>query len=228
MIRAKQVSKRVRVADAELSILRGSDLEIKSGETVAIIGPSGSGKSTLLGLLAGLDDVSEGDIWLCGEHLNVLSEDQRAELRARHVGFVFQSFQLLAGLTALENVMMPLELRGDKKAETTAAEFLERVGLAHRLDHYPRQLSGGEQQRVALARAFAAKPSILFADEPTGNLDAATGNSINDLLFSMNKESGTTLVLVTHEPNLARRCDRRITIAAGEIVADDRLNGASD
>ncbi|MFT5576504.1 MAG: putative ABC transport system ATP-binding protein, partial [Bermanella sp.] len=166
--------------------------------------------------------------WLCGEHLNVLSEDQRAELRARHVGFVFQSFQLLAGLTALENVMMPLELRGDKKAETTAAEFLERVGLAHRLDHYPRQLSGGEQQRVALARAFAAKPSILFADEPTGNLDAATGNSINDLLFSMNKESGTTLVLVTHEPNLARRCDRRITIAAGEIVADDRLNGASD
>lgn len=228
MIRAKQVSKRVRVADAELSILKGSDLEIKSGEAVAIIGPSGSGKSTLLGLLAGLDDVSDGDIWLCGEHLNALNEDQRAELRARHVGFVFQSFQLLPGLTALENVMMPLELRGDKHATATATEFLERVGLSHRLHHYPRQLSGGEQQRVALARAFAAKPSILFADEPTGNLDAATGTSINDLLFSMNRESGTTLVLVTHEPNLAQRCDRRITLAAGEIVADDRLNGAAD
>lgn len=228
MIRAKQVSKRVRVADAELSILKGSDLEIKSGEAVAIIGPSGSGKSTLLGLLAGLDDVSDGDIWLCGEHLNVLDEDRRAELRARHVGFVFQSFQLLPGLTALENVMMPLELRGDKRATATATEFLERVGLAHRLDHYPRQLSGGEQQRVALARAFAAKPSILFADEPTGNLDAATGTSINDLLFTMNRESGTTLVLVTHEPTLAKRCDRRITLAGGEIVADDHINGAAD
>ena len=227
MIRAKQVSKRVRVADTELCILKGSDLEIKSGETVAIIGPSGSGKSTLLGLLAGLDDVSDGDIWLCGEHLNSLNEDQRAELRAHQVGFVFQSFQLLPGLTALENVMMPLELRGDSKAEGAAREFLERVGLSHRLDHYPRQLSGGEQQRVALARAFAAKPAILFADEPTGNLDAATGTSINDLLFSMNQESGTTLVLVTHEPNLAQRCERRITLAAGEIVSDDRMNGVA-
>ncbi len=227
MIRAKQVSKRVRVADTELCILKGSDLEIKSGETVAIIGPSGSGKSTLLGLLAGLDDVSDGDIWLCGEHLNSLNEDQRAELRARQVGFVFQSFQLLPGLTALENVMMPLELRGDSRANDAAREFLERVGLSHRLGHYPRQLSGGEQQRVALARAFAAKPAILFADEPTGNLDAATGTSINDLLFSMNQESGTTLVLVTHEPNLAQRCERRITLAAGEIVSDSRMNGVA-
>lgn len=227
MIRARNVSKRVKVADAELSILEGTDLEIKAGESVAIVGPSGSGKSTLLGLLAGLDDASGGDIWLCGEHLNALDEDQRAALRARQVGFVFQSFQLLPGLTALENVLMPLELRSDRKAQATARDYLERVGLSHRLDHYPRQLSGGEQQRVALARAFAISPSILFADEPTGNLDANTGTSINDLLFSMNRENGTTLVLVTHEPNLASRCQRRITLSAGAIVADERVAEAS-
>ncbi|MAY35384.1 MAG: ABC transporter [Spongiibacteraceae bacterium] len=220
MIHAENVSKRVQVADSELCILKGTSLEIKRGESVAIIGPSGSGKSTLLGLLAGLDEPTDGDIWLAGEHLNALDEDGRAALRLKLVGFVFQSFQLLPGLTALENVMLPLELRGDRRAAKVARDYLERVGLAHRLDHYPRQLSGGEQQRVALARAFAPQPDILFADEPTGNLDAETGASVNDLLFSLNAQSGTTLVLVTHEPILARRCARRITLSAGEIVED--------
>lgn len=220
MIHAENVSKRVQVADSELCILKGTSLEIKRGESVAIIGPSGSGKSTLLGLLAGLDEPTDGDIWLAGEHLNALNEDGRAALRLKLVGFVFQSFQLLPGLTALENVMLPLELRGDRRAAKVARDYLERVGLAHRLDHYPRQLSGGEQQRVALARAFAPQPHILFADEPTGNLDAETGASVNDLLFSLNAQSGTTLVLVTHEPILARRCARRITLSAGEIVED--------
>ena len=222
MIHAENVSKRVQVADSELCILKGTSLEIKRGESVAIIGPSGSGKSTLLGLLAGLDEPTDGDIWLAGEHLNALDEDGRAALRLKLVGFVFQSFQLLPGLTALENVMLPLELRGDRRAAKVARDYLERVGLAHRLDHYPRQLSGGEQQRVALARAFAPQPDILFADEPTGNLDAETGASVNDLLFSLNAQSGTTLVLVTHEPILARRCARRITLSAGEIVEDSR------
>lgn len=220
MIHAENVSKRVQVADSELCILKGTSLEIKRGESVAIIGPSGSGKSTLLGLLAGLDEPTDGDIWLAGEHLNALDEDGRAALRSKLVGFVFQSFQLLPGLTALENVMLPLELRGDRRAAKVARDYLERVGLAHRLDHYPRQLSGGEQQRVALARAFAPQPDILFADEPTGNLDAETGASVNDLLFSLNAQSGTTLVLVTHEPILAKRCARRITLSAGEIVED--------
>lgn len=220
MIHAENVSKRVQVADSELCILKGTSLEIKRGESVAIIGPSGSGKSTLLGLLAGLDEPTDGDIWLAGEHLNALDEDGRAALRSKLVGFVFQSFQLLPGLTALENVMLPLELRGDRQAAKVARDYLERVGLAHRLDHYPRQLSGGEQQRVALARAFAPQPDILFADEPTGNLDAETGASVNDLLFSLNAQSGTTLVLVTHEPILARRCARRITLSAGEIIED--------
>ena len=222
MIHAENVSKRVQVADSELCILKGTSLEIKRGESVAIIGPSGSGKSTLLGLLAGLDEPTDGDIWLAGEHLNALDEDGRAALRLKLVGFVFQSFQLLPGLTALENVMLPLELRGDRRAAKVARDYLERVGLAHRLDHYPRQLSGGEQQRVALARAFAPQPDILFADEPTGNLDAETGASVNDLLFSLNAQSGTTLVLVTHEPILAKRCARRITLSAGEIVEDSR------
>lgn len=220
MIRAQNVSKQVQVADATLNILKDTSLEIAAGQSVAIIGPSGSGKSTLLGLLAGLDEPSGGDIWLAGEHLNALDEDGRAALRARQVGFVFQSFQLLPGLTALENVMMPLELRGETKAADLAREYLSKVGLSHRFDHYPRQLSGGEQQRVALARAFAPQPAILFADEPTGNLDAATGASVNDLLFSLNRESSTTLVLVTHEPVLAERCERRVTLEAGEIVAD--------
>lgn len=222
MIHAENVSKRVQVADSELCILKGTSLEIKRGESVAIIGPSGSGKSTLLGLLAGLDEPTDGDIWLAGEHLNALDEDGRAALRSKLVGFVFQSFQLLPGLTALENVMLPLELRGDRRAVNVARDYLERVGLAHRLGHYPRQLSGGEQQRVALARAFAPQPDILFADEPTGNLDAETGASVNDLLFSLNAQSGTTLVLVTHEPILAKRCARRITLSAGEIVEDSR------
>ena len=220
MIRARNVSKQVQVVDATLNILKDTSLEIAEGQSVAVIGPSGSGKSTLLGLLAGLDEPSSGDIWLAGEHLNALDEDGRAALRARQVGFVFQSFQLLPGLTALENVMMPLELRGERNAAALAREYLSKVGLSHRFDHYPRQLSGGEQQRVALARAFAPQPAILFADEPTGNLDAATGASVNDLLFSLNRESSTTLVLVTHEPILAERCERRVTLDAGGVVAD--------
>jgi putative ABC transport system ATP-binding protein len=186
---------------------------------LAIVGASGSGKSTLLGLLAGLDLPSEGSIRLAGRSLTALNEDGRAALRARHVGFVFQSFQLLANLTALENVMLPLELAGEVDARTPAKAILERVGLTHRLKHYPRQLSGGEQQRVALARAFVTAPRILFADEPTGNLDSRTGQHIIDLLFELNREKNTTLVLVTHDEALASRCARLIHLEAGRIVA---------
>jgi putative ABC transport system ATP-binding protein len=205
------------VAGGELEILKGIDLEIKSGETVAIIGASGSGKSTLLGLLAGLDLASEGTIEIGNVSLGRLDEDGRALLRAREIGFVFQSFQLLPALTALENVMLPLELRGDREAEERAGRYLERVGLGERAGHYPRQLSGGEQQRVAIARAFAAEPRILFADEPTGNLDTATGERIIELLFALNREEGTTLVLVTHDEGLAARCERRLRMTAGEL-----------
>lgn len=209
------------VADGELEILKGIELEIKASETVAIIGASGSGKSTLLGLLAGLDESSEGQVWVDGVELGTLDEDARARLRADKVGFVFQSFQLLPSLTALENVMLPLELRGSADAEKLAGEFLQRVELAERVTHYPRQLSGGEQQRVAIARAFAAQPRILFADEPTGNLDTETGAHIVDLLFEINREQGTTLVLVTHEQRLAARCDRRLRLDGGELVGSD-------
>jgi putative ABC transport system ATP-binding protein len=217
MITVKNLGKRVPMGDGELSILEGINLEIKSGESVAIIGASGSGKSTLLGLLAGLDTASDGSVAIDGTVLGDLDEDGRAALRGREVGFVFQSFQLLPALTALENVMLPLELQGDRHAQARATEFLERVGLAERVGHYPRQLSGGEQQRVAIARAFASSPRILFADEPTGNLDRATGERVADLLFDLNREEGTTLVLVTHDLNLARRCGRRFEMDAGHL-----------
>ena len=206
------------MAGTELEILKGITLEIKSGESVAIVGASGSGKSTLLGLLAGLDEASGGRVVIGDTDLGELDEDGRALFRGRHVGFVFQSFQLLPALTALENVMLPLELQGQARSREQAEAFLQRVGLGPRMSHYPRQLSGGEQQRVAIARAFAAHPSILFADEPTGNLDTGTGGHIIDLLFELNREEGTTLVLVTHDAQLADRCERRICLEAGAVV----------
>lgn len=201
-----------------LAILQDIELAILPGEAVAIVGASGSGKSTLLGLLAGLDVPTSGSVSLDGTDLFALDEDGRAALRKRIVGFVFQAFQLLPPLTALENVMLPLELAEDRDAESKARAMLKRVGLGDRLRHYPKYLSGGEQQRVALARAFVVRPKLLFADEPTGNLDAATGNAVIDLLFELNAEAGTTLVLVTHDEALARRCGRTIRLAGGRIV----------
>ncbi|PLW67373.1 ABC transporter ATP-binding protein [Pseudohalioglobus lutimaris] len=218
MIKAENVQKRVPMAGSELEILKGISLEIKSGESVAIVGASGSGKSTLLGLLAGLDETSAGRIIINDTDLGQLDEDGRALFRGREVGFVFQSFQLLPALTALENVMLPLELKGEANAREQARHYLERVELGERMDHYPRQMSGGEQQRVAIARAFAARPRILFADEPTGNLDTRTGGHIIDLLFEINNQEGTTLVLVTHDMTLAQRCQRRLVLEAGELV----------
>jgi putative ABC transport system ATP-binding protein len=218
IVSATGLGKRVVTADGALDILANVNLEIKAGESVAIVGVSGSGKSTLLGLLAGLDLPSEGEVTLAGERLTTLDEDGRARVRAGHVGFVFQNFQLLPGMTALENVMLPLELAGAADAEAQARALLARVGLAERLAHYPRELSGGEQQRVAMARAFAVKPAVLFADEPTGNLDAATGARVIDLLFEMNREGGTTLLLVTHDEHIAARCTRRLHLDAGRIV----------
>ena len=217
MIKTSQLNKSVKTAEADLEILRGIDLEIKRGETAAIVGTSGSGKSTLLGLLAGLDSPSGGDIYLDDTNIVQLDEDERAVLRSQKVGFVFQSFQLLPALTALENVMLPLELAGRDDARTMAEDYLARVGLGERLHHYPRTLSGGEQQRVAIARAFAAKPLILFADEPTGNLDTGTGAKIIELLFGLNEEEGTTLVLVTHDNTLADRCQRKLVMTAGQL-----------
>lgn len=219
ILQAQQLTKQVSVSGSSLNILNAVDLALERGESLAIVGASGSGKSTLLGLLAGLDLPTSGSVSLAGEEITALSEDQRAALRERHVGFVFQSFQLLPSLTALENVALPLELRGDTGAERAAAQFLERVGLSARLAHYPSQLSGGEQQRVALARAFASRAEILFADEPTGNLDTVTGRAVDELLFEMNQEQGTTLVLVTHEHGLAERCGKQITLDAGSVVA---------
>jgi putative ABC transport system ATP-binding protein len=219
VITATNLGKRVVTAEGPLDILSGVTLSIKAGESVAVIGVSGSGKSTLLGLLAGLDTPSEGEVMLAGESLDALDEDGRARVRGRHVGFVFQSFQLLPGLTALENVMLPIELAGLPAPEESARELLARVGLGERLTHYPNALSGGEQQRVAIARAFATRPAILFADEPTGNLDAATGARVIDLLFELNRERAATLVLVTHDESLASRCARRIHLDAGRIVA---------
>ena len=217
MITTSQLTKSVKTAEADLEILRGIDLEIKRGETAAIVGTSGSGKSTLLGLLAGLDSPSGGEIFLDDTNIVQLDEDERAVLRSQKVGFVFQSFQLLPALTALENVMLPLELSGRDDARVMAEDYLARVGLGERLHHYPRTLSGGEQQRVASARAFAAKPLILFADEPTGNLDTATGAKIIELLFGLNEEEGTTLVLVTHDNTLADRCQRKLVMTAGQL-----------
>jgi putative ABC transport system ATP-binding protein len=220
MIAARNLSKRVETAAGPLDILTDIGLEIQAREAVAIAGVSGSGKSTLLGLLAGLDLPSAGEVFLSEHRLNDLDEDGRARVRGELVGFVFQSFQLLAGLTAIENVMLPLELRGDQDPRDRAMELLSRVGLEGRLQHYPKQLSGGEQQRVAIARAFATEPAILFADEPTGNLDNVTGERVIDLLFRLNRDKGTTLVLVTHDEHLAGRCDRLVRLEAGRIVSD--------
>jgi putative ABC transport system ATP-binding protein len=208
------------MAGTELEILKGITLEIKSGESVAIIGASGSGKSTLLGLLAGLDEASGGSVTINGTDLGTLDEDGRARFRGEHIGFVFQSFQLLPALTALENVMLPLELQGQSEVMQKAEHYLKRVELDTRMGHYPLQLSGGEQQRVALARAFASRPAILFADEPTGNLDSRTGDRIIDLVFELNREEGTTLVLVTHDSALADRCDRRLRLDGGALVKE--------
>lgn len=220
MIAARHLSKRVDTATGPLDILTDIRLEIQAREAVAIVGASGSGKSTLLGLLAGLDLPSSGEVFLSHYRLNDLDEDGRARVRGELVGFVFQSFQLLSNLTALENVMLPLELRGDREPRDKAAELLSRVGLEGRLQHYPKQLSGGEQQRVAIARAFATEPAILFADEPTGNLDNVTGERVIDLLFRLNRDKGTTLVLVTHDEHLASRCERLIHLEAGRVVSD--------
>jgi len=218
IVQAHALCQRVSTAAGALAILSDVALEVKAGETLAITGASGSGKSTLLGLLAGLDLATSGEIHLLGQRLADLDEDARARLRASRVGFVFQSFQLLPALTALENVLLPLELAGHARARERAAHWLDRVGLASRAGHTPRQLSGGEQQRVAIARAFAADPEIVFADEPTGNLDFDTGARIINLLFELNASAGTTLILVTHDPALAARCPRRLHLVAGRIA----------
>ena len=221
MIEVRNVSKQVVTTEGTLRILDQINLSVADGETIAIVGPSGSGKSTLLAMLAGLDLPSSGTVSLNNKDITAMDEEGRAAVRAKDVGFVFQSFHLLPGLTALENVALPLELNGDVKALETARYYLERVGLNHRTTHYPRQLSGGEQQRVAVARAFACRPTILFADEPTGNLDTGTGQIINDLLFDLNREEGTTLVLVTHEMNLASRCNRTLQLHAGREASTE-------
>ncbi|MGU7773179.1 ABC transporter ATP-binding protein [Burkholderia sp. MR1-5-21] len=221
VIEAHQVCKRVADATGELTILDGIDLTVPSGGSLAIVGASGSGKSTLLGLLAGLDSATSGTVRLLGQPLDQLDEDERAALRNGAVGFVFQSFQLMPHLTALENVMLPLELQGGigaRDAADRARALLAQVGLGERIAHYPKLLSGGEQQRVALARAFVTHPAILFADEPTGSLDAATGHAVIDLMFELNRTHGATLVLVTHDPELARRCATTVTLDAGRIV----------
>jgi len=228
VLKAENLSHRVATSEGPLTLLNNISLQLARGQSLAITGASGSGKSTLLGLLAGLDRPSDGRIWLAGEEITSMDEEQRAALRARSVGFVFQTFQLLPGLTARENVMLPSELRGERNAARRAEDYLARVGLDHRLHHYPRQLSGGEQQRVALARAFCSiaggddhSGGILFADEPTGSLDAGNGEKIIDLLFSLNAETATTLVLVTHEQRLAERCGAHLRLAAGEIATDN-------
>jgi len=218
MLKAESVSKKVQTAAQELTILKDVSFEVKSGQSLAIVGPSGAGKSTLLGLLAGLDSPSAGKIWLADNEITSMDEEDRAAVRADLVGFIFQTFQLLSSLTALENVSLPMELAGEKDAHTKALEFLEKVELSQRTSHYPKQLSGGEQQRVAIARAFACQPKILFADEPTGNLDQKTGKTVSDLLFDLNQQSDTTLILVTHEQRLAERCETTITIDDGRLV----------
>lgn len=218
-IRVTKLGKRVRLPESELCILEDVSFSLNRGETAAIVGASGSGKSTLLSLMAGLDTPSEGGVDILGTALNALDEDGRAKLRGASVGFVFQNFQLLPALTALENVMLPLELSGHADPESAARDILGKVGLAERLQHYPRQLSGGEQQRVAIARAFVVDPAVLFADEPTGNLDTDTGRAIADLLFELNATRGTTLVLVTHDERLAARCQRQLRLNAGRLLA---------
>ncbi len=218
VLEARSLCKQVTSPEGLLTILDDVSLEVAAGETVAIVGASGAGKSTLLALLAGLDEPSSGAVWLEGIELSALDEDGRAAARARHVGFVFQSFHLVPSLTAHENVMLPLELAGRADARVAARAVLQQVGLGPRLGHYPRQLSGGEQQRVAIARAFVTRPSVLFADEPTGNLDTATGARVIELLFDLNAANGTTLVLVTHDRAIAGRCGRVIELDAGRMV----------
>lgn len=217
-INVSNLGKVVRLPTSELRILQDVSFQINQGQTLAIVGASGSGKSTLLSLMAGLDTPSEGHVEILDVNLSSLDEDGRAKLRGDKVGFVFQSFQLLPALTAIENVMLPLELRGDANPQAAAKDILQRVGLGERLEHYPRQLSGGEQQRVAIARAFVVKPSVLFADEPTGNLDTETGRAIVDLLFELNQTSGTTLVVVTHDEKLAARCSKILRLAEGRLL----------
>ncbi|WP_428423896.1 ABC transporter ATP-binding protein [Methylibium sp.] len=217
IIAVEHVTKRVQDSSGELTILHDIDFSLAAQESVAIVGASGSGKSTLLAIIAGLDTPTEGTVRLAGTDLFRLDEDARAAVRAAHVGFVFQSFQLMGNLTALENVMLPLELQGRSDARAAATEMLARVGLAERLGHYPKLLSGGEQQRVALARAFVVKPAVLLADEPTGSLDFATGEKVMGLMFELNRELGTTLVLVTHDQGIAARCDRQVRIEAGQL-----------
>jgi len=219
IVQAEQLGKQVTGPGGQLTILHNINLALREGQSIAVVGVSGSGKSTLLGLMAGLDVASSGRVFLDGHDLGSLDEDGRARLRNRRVGFVFQSFQLLPGLNALENVMLPLELAGSDNPRGRARERLAEVGLAERIDHYPAQLSGGEQQRVAIARAFAGEPRILFADEPTGNLDQKTAAQVIDLLFKLNHERGTTLILVTHDTTIAEHCDRTVTLAGGEIVS---------
>jgi putative ABC transport system ATP-binding protein len=218
VLRTTNLSKKVSSPEGPLTILDDISLDIRGGETVALVGASGAGKTTLLALLAGLDRPSEGQVWLCGQEMTAMAEDGRAQLRGEHVGFVFQSFHLVSSLTAIENVMLPLELIGDSSARTRAAEALTSVGLQSRMGHYPKQLSGGEKQRVAIARAFVTRPEILFADEPTGNLDSASGERIADLLFKLNEQQQTTLVLVTHDRTLAARCNRMFELEAGRLV----------
>ena len=218
ILNVQQLRKSYSSGGNDLTVLEGISFEVPSGTTFAIVGPSGSGKTTLLGLCAGLDTPDSGTVEVCGQDLGRLTEDQRAALRNEKVGFIFQNFQLLPTLTALENVSVPLELQGSRQAGDTARALLKKVGLADRTHHYPSQLSGGEQQRVALARAFANRPEILFADEPTGNLDGHTGQRVVDLLFDLNAEAGTTLVIVTHDMELARRCDRTLRLQGGRML----------
>ncbi|WP_133038879.1 ABC transporter ATP-binding protein [Shewanella fodinae] len=225
-IKVSQLVKTVKTQEGDLTILKGINLDVKRGQSVAILGPSGSGKSTLLGLLAALDTPSSGEIWLDGEPLSGLNEEQKAALRKQKVSFIFQSFMLVDTLSELENVMLPAELAGIKDARDKAKRMLERVGLGHRLAHYPKQLSGGEQQRVAIARAFICDPQVLFADEPTGNLDKHNADKVADMLFALNQESATTLILVTHDLHLAQRCERQLLMDDGQLF-EQRADSSS-
>ena len=222
ILRVDNLSKIYKSGSKELTVLSDIDISIEKGESVAIVGPSGSGKTTLLGLCAGLDKSTEGSVSLAGSTLNDLDEDEKAAVRNKNVGFIFQNFQLIPTLTALENVMIPLELQGASNIRSRSEELLQRVGLGDRMDHYPSQLSGGEQQRVSLARAFSNAPKILFADEPTGNLDDDTGGKVEDLLFALNKEKGTTLIIVTHDTELAAKTNRIIKLRGGKIIEDSK------
>ena len=224
MLEVDRLTKTYQSGAKNLTVLSDISFSIETGDTFSIVGPSGSGKTTLLGLCAGLDRSTSGSVILCGEILNHMTEDERAFVRNQHVGFIFQNFQLLPTLTAIENVMVPMELRREKNARKNSMALLERVGLADRADHYPTQLSGGEQQRISIARAFSNSPKILFADEPTGNLDEETSSSVEELLFELNRESGTTLVLVTHDLELAARTERIINIKGGKLISDSKPN----